>query len=79
MSNTNRKIWAYRRENGRVGVRNYVAILPVDDISNAACEAVARTAGRPYIPLGVAGHVCALEAAEAVNRLLSETPSGDTA
>jgi (2R)-sulfolactate sulfo-lyase subunit beta len=34
-------IWAFRRENGRVGVRNYVAILPVDDISNAACEAVA--------------------------------------
>jgi len=31
----------YRRENGRVGVRNFVAILPVDDISNAACEAVA--------------------------------------
>lgn len=31
----------YRRENGRVGTRNYVAILPVDDISNAACEAVA--------------------------------------
>jgi len=29
------------RENGRVGVRNHVAILPVDDISNAACEAVA--------------------------------------
>lgn len=41
MSSTSRKIWAYRRENGRVGVRNYVAILPVDDISNAACEAVA--------------------------------------
>ena len=37
----NTKIWAWRRENGRVGVRNYVAILPVDDISNAACEAVA--------------------------------------
>src|SRR5579884_1520891 len=36
-----RKIFAYRRENGRVGVRNYVVILPVDDISNAACEAVA--------------------------------------
>ncbi len=36
-----RKIWAYRRENGRVGIRNYVVILPVDDISNAACEAVA--------------------------------------
>ncbi len=31
----------YRRENGRVGVRNHVAILPVDDISNASCEAVA--------------------------------------
>jgi len=31
----------YRRENGRVGVRNLVIILPVDDISNAACEAVA--------------------------------------
>jgi (2R)-sulfolactate sulfo-lyase subunit beta len=31
----------YRRENGRVGVRNHVIILPVDDISNAACESVA--------------------------------------
>ena len=31
----------YRRENGRVGVRNHVVVLPVDDISNAACEAVA--------------------------------------
>lgn len=30
----------YRRANGRVGVRNHVVILPVDDISNAACEAV---------------------------------------
>ena len=34
-------IQAYRRANGRVGVRNHVVILPVDDISNAACEAVA--------------------------------------
>src|SRR6202034_4311590 len=34
-------ILGYRRENGRVGVRNHVVILPVDDISNAACEAVA--------------------------------------
>ena len=33
--------WGYRRENGRVGVRNHVIILPVDDLSNAACEAVA--------------------------------------
>lgn len=31
----------YRRDNGRVGVRNHVIVLPVDDISNAACEAVA--------------------------------------
>ncbi len=31
----------FRRDNGRVGVRNHVVILPVDDISNAACEAVA--------------------------------------
>jgi (2R)-sulfolactate sulfo-lyase subunit beta len=30
----------YRRENGRAGIRNHVVILPVDDISNAACEAV---------------------------------------
>jgi (2R)-sulfolactate sulfo-lyase subunit beta len=36
-----RKVFGYRRENGRVGVRNHVIILPVDDISNAACEAVA--------------------------------------
>jgi (2R)-sulfolactate sulfo-lyase subunit beta len=31
----------YRRENGRVGIRNHVVILPVDDLSNAAAEAVA--------------------------------------
>ena len=38
---SNITINAYRRENGRVGVRNHVVILPLDDISNAACEAVA--------------------------------------
>jgi (2R)-sulfolactate sulfo-lyase subunit beta len=37
----NLKLTGYRRENGRVGVRNYVAIIPVDDISNAAAEGVA--------------------------------------
>ncbi len=37
------KIRGYRRENGRVGVRNHVVILPLDDLSNAACEAVAGT------------------------------------
>lgn len=36
------QLYGYRRENGKVGIRNYVAIIPVDDISNAACEAVAR-------------------------------------
>ena len=37
----NRTFQGYRRENGRVGVRNHVIILPVDDLSNAAAEAVA--------------------------------------
>src|SRR5437660_1865387 len=37
----NKKITAYRRQNGRVGVRNHVIILPVDDISNACVEKVA--------------------------------------
>jgi (2R)-sulfolactate sulfo-lyase subunit beta len=32
---------AYKRENGRVGIRNHVIILPLDDLSNAACEKVA--------------------------------------
>ena len=35
------ELLGYRRENGRVGIRNHVLVLPVDDISNAACEAVA--------------------------------------
>ncbi len=38
---TERTIKAYRRENGRVGIRNHVIILPVDDISNACAEKVA--------------------------------------
>ena len=37
----NRKFWGYRRENGRVGIRNHVILLPLDDLSNAACQAVA--------------------------------------
>ena len=36
-----RTINAYRRKNGRVGIRNHVIILPVDDISNACAEKVA--------------------------------------
>ena len=35
------KFMGYRRENGRVGVRNHVIILPLDDLSNASSEAVA--------------------------------------
>lgn len=30
------KIYGYRRENGKVGIRNYVLIIPVDDLSNSA-------------------------------------------
>ncbi len=36
------KFTGYRRPDGRFGVRNHVVILPVDDISNAAAEGVAR-------------------------------------
>jgi (2R)-sulfolactate sulfo-lyase subunit beta len=36
------QLTGYRRENGKVGLRNHVLILPVDDISNAAAEGVAR-------------------------------------
>src|SRR5512139_11392 len=36
------KLTGYRRPDGRFGVRNHVVILPVDDISNAAAEGVAR-------------------------------------
>src|SRR5437868_9307213 len=32
--------YGFRRENGRIGIRNHVIILPLDDPSNAACEAV---------------------------------------
>ncbi|SHN56876.1 UxaA family hydrolase [Desulfitobacterium chlororespirans] len=34
------KILGYRRENGRIGIRNHVLIIPVDDLSNAVCLAV---------------------------------------
>jgi len=52
MVNANTTFMGYRRENGRVGVRNHVLILPVDDLSNAAAEAVANnvkgTLGIPH-------------------------------
>jgi (2R)-sulfolactate sulfo-lyase subunit beta len=37
-----RTFFGFRRPDDRVGVRNHVIILPVDDISNAAAEGVAR-------------------------------------
>ena len=36
-------VTGYRRPRGRAGIRNHVVILPVDDLSNAVCESVART------------------------------------
>jgi (2R)-sulfolactate sulfo-lyase subunit beta len=36
-------VTGYRRPGGRAGIRNHVVILPVDDLSNAVCESVART------------------------------------
>lgn len=41
MTFPNIPLTGYRRENGRVGIRNHVIILSVDDISNAAVEGVA--------------------------------------
>lgn len=40
MTGANHTLLGYRRENGRVGVRNHVVVISVDDISNAAVEGV---------------------------------------
>ncbi|WP_439579106.1 UxaA family hydrolase [Elioraea sp.] len=51
MNASNLSFTGYRRQNGRVGIRNHVVVLPVDDISNAAAEAVASNiAGTLAIP-----------------------------
>ena len=34
------RLMGYRRPNGTIGIRNHVIILPLDDLSNAAAEAV---------------------------------------
>src|SRR5699024_6627200 len=48
---TKRTFMGYRRENGRVGIRNHVLVLPLDDISNACCEAVSNNIkGTTVIP-----------------------------
>jgi len=36
------ELFGYRRPDGRIGVRNHVIILPVDDISNSAAEVTSR-------------------------------------
>lgn len=36
------RLTGYRRPDGQVGIRNHVIVLPVDDISNAAAEGIAR-------------------------------------
>jgi (2R)-sulfolactate sulfo-lyase subunit beta len=40
MNLSNSTFFGYKRENGRIGVRNHVVILPVDDLSNAVAQAV---------------------------------------
>ena len=36
------RLTGYRRADGRVGIRNHVVIVPVDDLSNAVAESVAK-------------------------------------
>lgn len=36
-----RRLTGFRRPDGLVGIRNHVVVLPVDDLSNAAAEAIA--------------------------------------
>jgi len=43
VAHEHRPLTGYRRPNGTVGIRNKVVVLPVDDLSNAVCEAVANT------------------------------------
>lgn len=43
MAQQRRQLTGYRRPDGKVGIRNHVVVLPVDDLSNAVCEAAART------------------------------------
>ncbi|MDA8185343.1 MAG: UxaA family hydrolase [Acidimicrobiales bacterium] len=37
-----KRVSGYRRADGRVGVRNHVVAIPVDDLSNAAVEGIAK-------------------------------------
>lgn len=42
MVQQSRQLTGFRRPDGRVGIRNHVVVLPVDDLSNAAAEAVSK-------------------------------------
>ena len=43
MAAKRRQLTGFRRPDGSAGIRNHVVVLPVDDLSNAACEAVSKT------------------------------------
>ena len=60
MEKWSQTFFGYRRENGRVGVRNHVVILPVDDISNAAAEMVGNNI-RVHLQFLTAMDACSLE------------------
>jgi|GEM_PF-6508207 len=59
MENWQQSFFGFRRENGRVGVRNHVLILPVDDISNAAVEMVGHNI-KGTLSIPIATDVCNL-------------------
>ena len=40
-----KSFFGYRRDNGRVGIRNHVLIFPLDGLSQPACDAVANNIG----------------------------------
>ncbi len=44
--------YGYRRPNGKVGVRNHVAIIPVDDLSNARYPMPLDAAGKDDVLVG---------------------------
>ena len=81
---SNPKVMAFRRENGRVGIRNHVVILPLDDLSNSASEKVAfNVKGRPPSEIGLAldedyGICCrvGLHCAPAAHRTIGTYPDG---
>ena len=56
---------------GRLSCPVVVASGSADTITSpAGCQALAKSIGAPYVPLGEVGHSCALEAAAQVNRLI---------